>query len=172
MPIRQRVKSMVATGVDRYAARLCWVESGQERLGENDGWSAASTGRFCICVMHPYLCLCGVYLLLISVPSSPNTSSWLWHVLHCLALAMSFVPTFALPFAIWSIISCFLILAPPSSHLPSGCSTLLFALQLHRHNYVVPYTAGGVGGLRYFFRKQGCDVHKSCNADATISGTS
>lgn len=125
---------------------LCWVGLGQERMGErmeNRAWSVASAESFCICVMHPYLCLCSIYLLFLSVSSSPSTSSWLWHVLHCLVLDMSFVLTFALRFAIWSIISCFLILAPPSSHLPSGCSTFLLALKRHLHNYVVPYTAGG-----------------------------
>lgn len=112
--------------------------------------------------MHLYLCLCSIYLLFIFVSSSPIPSSWLWHVLHCLVLDMSFVLTFALRFAIWSIISCFLILALPSSHLPSGWSTLLCTLQPHIHNFVAPYTAGGV---RYFFRKQGCDVHKSLSSD-------
>lgn len=141
------MEAMGATGgVGSPQLILCWVELAQERMDEkmeNEGRSAASAEYFCICVMHPYLCLCSVYLLFISVSSSPHTSSWLWHVLHCLVLEMSFVLTFALRFAIWSIISCFLILAPPSSHLPSGCSTFLLALKLHLHNYVVPYTAGG-----------------------------
>lgn len=124
---------------------LCWVGLGQERRRQGMGMKAdlQRSGCFWSSIMHSYLCLYSVYLLFIFVSSSPNPSSWLWHVLHCLVLDMSFVLTFALRIAIWSIISCFLILALPSSHLPSGCSTLLLALQPHIHNYVVPYTAGG-----------------------------